>query len=428
MASLSREPNGRRRIQFVLHRKRQSIRLGKVSQRTAEAIKIRVEHLVAASITGHPFDDETARWVVGLGDALRDKLAAVGLVSRRESTTLGPFLTGYVESRRDVKAATVLTYGHTVRNLIAYFGPGKLLRDITPGGADGWRIDLVQQKLVDVTVRRRSAVAKQFFKAAVRKELLAVNPFADLVASTRGNPERMYFVSRAEITRVLDSCPDAEWRIVFALARYGGLRVPSEIFALRWEHIDWGRGRFTVHSSKTEHHEGKATRQTPLFPELLPFLHESFEQAEPGSEHVVVRLQRGNLHAYAHQIIRRAGLEPWPKTFQNLRSTRETELVEEFPAHVVCAWLGNSQPVAAKHYLQVTDEHFERAARAPAQAVQNRVQHDAEQARNVSQDTPGVSLVGAENAGNCSGMRDDADPCDNSDNLSEGIPCRRKPY
>jgi hypothetical protein len=30
--------------------------------------------------------------------------------------------------------------------------------------------------------------------------------------------------------------------------------------------------------------------------------------------------------------------------------------------HVVCTWIGNSQPVAAKHYLQVTDEHFEKAA------------------------------------------------------------------
>src|SRR5262249_27309734 len=34
--------------------------------------------------------------------------------------------------------------------------------------------------------------------------------------------------------------------------------------------------------------------------------------------------------------------------------------------HVVCAWIGNSQPVAAKHYLQVTDEHFQRAAGASA--------------------------------------------------------------
>jgi len=30
----------------------------------------------------------------------------------------------------------------------------------------------------------------------------------------------------------------------------------------------------------------------------------------------------------------------------------------------VTAWLGNSEPVAAKHYLQVTDEHFRRAANA----------------------------------------------------------------
>ena len=31
--------------------------------------------------------------------------------------------------------------------------------------------------------------------------------------------------------------------------------------------------------------------------------------------------------------------------------------------HVVCRWIGNSQPIAAKHYLQVTDDHFEKALR-----------------------------------------------------------------
>jgi hypothetical protein len=62
------------------------------------------------------------------------------------------------------------------------------------------------------------------------------------------------------------------------------------------------------------------------------------------------------------RIIRRAELEPWVKPFQNCRSTRETELAEEYPIHVVCAWIGNTQAVAAKHYLQVRDEDFERAA------------------------------------------------------------------
>lgn len=58
----------------------------------------------------------------------------------------------------------------------------------------------------------------------------------------------------------------------------------------------------------------------------------------------------------------KAQLKPWPKLFQNLRSSRETELTQKFPLHVVCAWMGNSQAVAAKHYLQVTDDHFKAAA------------------------------------------------------------------
>jgi hypothetical protein len=63
----------------------------------------------------------------------------------------------------------------------------------------------------------------------------------------------------------------------------------------------------------------------------------------------------------------RAGLQRWRMFFQNLRSTRETELADDFPMHVVCQWIGNSQPIAAKHYLQVTDDHFTRAVRNPVQ-------------------------------------------------------------
>jgi len=40
----------------------------------------------------------------------------------------------------------------------------------------------------------------------------------------------------------------------------------------------------------------------------------------------------------------------------NLRSSPQTELAEIFPSHVVCAWLGNSEDVAKKHYYyHVTD-------------------------------------------------------------------------
>ncbi len=68
-----------------------------------------------------------------------------------------------------------------------------------------------------------------------------------------------------------------------------------------------------------------------------------------------------NLRTQFVRIINRAGLKPWPKLFQNLRATRETELAGEHPLHVVCDWIGNSRAVAMEHYLQTTDEDFKRA-------------------------------------------------------------------
>ena len=73
-----------------------------------------------------------------------------------------------------------------------------------------------------------------------------------------------------------------------------------------------------------------------------------------------------NLRTQLQRIIAKAGLKSWPKLWQNLRATRETELAETYPMHVVCAWIGDTQAVAQKHYLQVTDEHYE-AAQNPAQ-------------------------------------------------------------
>ncbi|HLQ44384.1 MAG TPA: hypothetical protein VK137_06635, partial [Planctomycetaceae bacterium] len=109
----------------------------------------------------------------------------------------------------------------------------------------------------------------------------------------------------------------------------------------------------------------------PLFPELRPLLDVAFDRATEGAEFVVTRYRDGNanLRTQLLRIIRRAGLTAWPKLFQNLRSTRETELAESFPIHVVTAWMGNSQLVATKHYLQVTDDHFAKAAQIPAQST-----------------------------------------------------------
>jgi integrase len=364
MASITKQKNGRRMIQFIgSDGKRRTIRLGKISQRNAEAVKVKVEQLAAAAISGHAIDADTSRWVASLESVMAEKLVIAGLIPMRESATLQEFIDGYISKRTDVKGSATTVYGHTRRNLIGFFGAEKPLRDITLGDADEWRLFLIEQPLADNTVRRRCGIAKQFFTAAMRKGLVSQNQFSDLKAAVQANVSRFYFVSRTEAEKVIEACPDAQWRLLFALCRYGGLRCPSETLLLRWSDINWESGRMLVTSPKTEHHPGGESRLVPLFPELRPYLDEFFEQAEPGTEFVITRYRNlnANLRTQLLKIIKRAGLKQWLKLFQNLRSTRQTELEESFPSHVVCAWIGNSEAVAKKHYLQVTDEHFSKA-------------------------------------------------------------------
>lgn len=366
MASVISDANGRKRLQFVAgDGSRKTLRLGKATARQADAVKVKVEQLALAAtgITG-VIDDETAKWLAGLDEVMYDKLVGVGLVAPRTSAKLGAFIDAYIAERTDVKSGTATFYGHTRRNLTDFFGAEKPLREITPGSADQWRAYLAGQGLAENTVRRRCGMAKQFFRAAVRRGLISSNPFEDLKASVKGNAKRFYFITREEAEKVLEACPDSQWRLIFALCRYGGLRCPSEILSLTWQDIDWELSRFRVHSPKTEHYEGKESRMVPLFLELVPYLREVFEQAEPGSEFIVTRYRSSNvnLRTQLQRIIHKAGLKSWPKLFQNLRSTRETELNERWPEHVVCAWIGNSKAVAREHYPQVTQEHFERAA------------------------------------------------------------------
>jgi integrase len=389
MASISSDKQGRRTIQFVgADGRRRSIRLGKISKQAADGVKSKLEALNAARISQQPLDNATAHWVADLDDVLIEKLAAVGLLARRASAMLKQFLDDYVAMRVDVKSSTATVYGHTRRCLIEFFGADKPLREIRPGDADEWRLWLIEhEKLADNTVRRRSGIARQFFKAALRKQLIRANPFADLVSVVRGNASRYFFVTEAMAQRVLDACPDSQWRLLFALSRYGGLRCPSEHLGLRWSDVDWELGRLTIRSPKTEHHEGKERRQIPIFPQLRPYLQDVRDQADDGAFWVITgyRDANANLRTQLQRIIRKAGLEPWPKLFQNLRSTRETELAESFPMHVVCSWIGNSRAVAAQHYLQVTDEHFQQAADGARSALHNPVQSGAESTRKEPQ-------------------------------------------
>ncbi len=171
------------------------------------------------------------------------------------------------------------------------------------------------------------------------------------------NPERQFFIIRDVAGKVSEACPDADWRLIFALSRFGGLRCPSEVLGLRWTDVDWNAGRLRIEAVKTE------LRFLPMFPEIRVALEEAWEAAPEGAVYCVGRYRGGsaNLRTQFMRILLSAGVAPWPKLFVNLRSSCRTELQEDYPDHVVNKWLGHSGKVAEKHYLQVTDEHWEKA-------------------------------------------------------------------
>ena len=376
MASLTIDTNGNAAVYVTTpDGRRRPVRLGKVGKQRAERIRDHLTELEKATRYGIEASPEPRSWLVGVTGELRERLARAGLCKAQVTATLAAFTQAYIDGRVDIKPRTRTNLEQARAYMLGYFDGNRPLRDIGAGDAQDFRLDLIGQDKADNTVRRAIGRARQFFKAAMQRGLIERNPFEGLPASMRPNRERFHFVSRDETDKVLDACPDIEWQVIVALARYGGLRCPSEVLALTWPDVNWEADRIRVPSPKTEHLDGKGSRMIPLFPELRGLLLELFEQAEPGTEHVITRYRgaSANLRTQLHRIIRRAGLEPWPKTFQNMRSTRETELAEEYPLHVATRWIGNSQIVADQHYLQLPDEHFDRAVRGTGEAVRNAV-------------------------------------------------------
>lgn len=381
MATVRQEANGHKAILVVCaDQKRRTIRIGKASMNTANSVKTHIEKLNTAIICSTPIDNEQALWLAKIGDVLHDRIARAGLCQPRkqlDATTIEQWCERYLTSH-NVKSSTIEQLEQARDNLISFFKVDRLLRTITVQDAKEWlhwlatsgnqRTKGKDKSLAENTVRRRTGRAKQIFQAAMDSKIITENPFdhKDLPTATGENKARMMMVVAADIEKCIENAPSIDWRIIIALARYGGLRIPSELVQLKWDDVNWSESAVTINSPKTEHHKDGGVRQMPILPDLLPHLRAAWEAAPEGAVYVVQdpdkRAIRVNLATGFRRIIKKAGLLPWEKLWQNLRASRETELMAEYPLTDVCGWIGNSPDVANKHYAMSQAEHFKRAA------------------------------------------------------------------
>jgi integrase len=443
MASIANDKGGRKRILFMDPAgsgKRKTIRLGKATRGQAEKFKDKVQSLIAAVITGTT-DDEVSRWVAGLPDTAHEKLVAVGLAKSRQpapvvpSKTLGDLYTAFFQTI-NVKPSTMVAYKQGADGLKEYFGESKPLNEITPLDAARWQQSLRDKGLAEATVAKRTIVAKQLFARAVDWEMIDKTPLKSLRSGSQTNKAREFYVSEEVSQRILTACPNAEWRAIFVLARYGGLRCPSEVLRLKWSDINFETNRIVVTSLKTARHKGHESRVTPLFPELRKPLLDLFAVAEEewgrrisdpahqgpppsfGAQPVIsaYRKSSANLRTQFGRILERASITPWPRLIHNLRATRANELCRLHPSHVASAWLGHSEEVANEHYRNVNEADFAKAVAVPAEkAAQIAAQQTGEQ--------PGMGGKSAASADeNQSEFPDHSEPCETMQLVGMGAP------
>ena len=365
MASLYRKKNLAWVISFyTTPTTRKQVFIGMVNERVATRIKEKVDAILECLSSGVPFDDSIKKWVASIADTpLAKNLTSAGLLKVQFSQNLKTFLEEYIALRTDIKKNTRNGMESAKNRMLKFFGSNTLLKSLTRGNAEEFRIHLLAS-YAGATAGCTLKKAVQFFEYAIDCGVLFENPFRKVKIPPQTNEENMFFVDGATALRVIEGSSNTQKKLIFAFARFGGLRIPSELVELRWEHIYWNQGRFLVHSPKTEHHAGQGKRLIPLFPELRKVLELAFAEKKDEDIFVCGKVRSGdlNLRTGLLKTLKKIGIKPWPKLFANLRSSRETELVDNFPLHVVTKWIGHTPEVAKMHYLQLLDKHWNSAA------------------------------------------------------------------
>ena len=405
MASISNDPNGRRRILFVAKDdSRKTVRLGKCARRDAEQVCRHIEALVASSIHGQPVSRDTATWLAGIGDELHERLSRVDLVAPRAHMgrlNLATFIDDYLQQRADMKPGTMAVMKQARIWLLRYLGEDRRIDKVTREDADGYRAHMVKSNLAKATIAKRCRYARHFFEVARRRGIIEANPFDHIKGAAKGNVARRVFVPGDVVAKVIDVAPDPQWKLLIALARWGGLRIPSEALALTWRDVDFEGKRFIVRATKTAHHDDGGIRVVPMFPELVEHFQRVFDDAEDGATFVIDRYRDPavNLRRQFQRYIERTGVKPWPKLWQNLRASRATELADDFPSHVCASWLGHTETVADAFYRTVTDSHFERATHAAQNAAQQQretTRTGPKRTESLSRESIGIPVVASD--------------------------------
>ncbi len=249
-------------------------------------------------------------------------------------------------------------YNLTGQRLIKKFGATKDIRDLTQeDGFDFWDYLVTEcNQRRDGTARRINGYAHTIFNSAVKKKLIDISPFDEVPKNSKPNHERHFEITPEITQKIWKYITNDEDKLRFVIMRFLGLRCPSELNLLQWNHFNFHDGMVKIHAPKNKKNS-KYIRWMPFtHPNVLPVVKRAFEKRNRGGdESIVTPLDQTNLSYRVRRWIGAAGLEVWPNLLSNFRKTAVTEASRVLPSHVVCAYFGHSEKVSKENYRMVTE-------------------------------------------------------------------------
>ncbi len=178
-------------------------------------------------------------------------LARLGLEpeSVKSSLTLGIYAQMWLEKKQTLKPGTLAWYGDTLKNYIRPSEIAKMpLAAITKSDLELFVAKIATKKKNGEIEHPRAVNAaiarlKSIFADARDDNLIDKNPMERIAAV--GEPRtKIDPFTLEEIARILDAADELE-RAIITVLFFTGMR-PNEALALKWDDVDWGRGRISV--------------------------------------------------------------------------------------------------------------------------------------------------------------------------------------
>jgi integrase len=369
-------------IQIDLGDRRTTLRLGLLSEAAAAEISRQVDHLIECRQHGIDIREETKAWLLVADEKLVTKLAGYGLCNETNNPTIVAYVAKFLD-RKALTAAdgTIVNY-RQVEKLIQEFFPLKRMSEVTTADAKAfWTFLMKDKDCAENTARRRFGRAREIFNDALEQDVVLKNVFKlKSIPVSVGVGDKTY-VPASTIQAVIKHLPadKVEWKLLFAMARFLGVRMPSEIRNMTWEDVNQANGTILIRAQKT-----KSQRLVPLPEEVSSLLSLQHLVVPDGTIHVFPALRHHtNTATTATRFVEQAGFASWKKFWNSLRASCETDMMDRYGLRKACMWIGNSPTIAMKHYsLMRKTDYIDGGETAQVTSPKSDAKSDAEQVRN----------------------------------------------